>query len=140
MTHSRERWYRTLFWVSAVYDITLGIVFMFFYRPVFSALGIEDTLPEYTSFLSLIAAFLFVIGVAYALIARGDLERNRDLIAVGILYKAAYFFVALWYLIAGVYPHIVFFTVFGLADLAFGIAMIECWWFLTRKESERSNG
>ena len=140
MTHSRERWYRTLFWASAVYDITLGIVFMFFYRPVFSALGIENTLPEYTSFLSLIAAFLFVIGVAYALIARGDLERNRDLIAVGILYKAAYFFVALWYLIAGVYPHIIFFAVFGLADLAVGIAMTECWWYLARLESARSDG
>jgi formate/nitrite transporter FocA (FNT family) len=137
MTNSRERWYRTLFWISAVYDMTLGIVFMFLYRPVFSALGIEDTLPEYTSFLSLIAAFLFVIGIAYALIARGDLERNRDLIAVGVLYKAAYFSVALWYLAAGVYPHIIFFAVFGLADLAFGIAMAECWWYLGRPVQNR---
>ena len=137
MTGSRELWYRTLFWISAVYDLTLGIVFMFFYRPVFAALGVEDTLPEYTSFLSLIAAFLFVIGIAYVFIAVGDLERNRDLIAVGVLYKAAYFSVTLWYLIVGVYPHIIFFTVFGLADLAFGIAMAECWWYLGRPEATR---
>jgi len=132
MSPDRERWYRILFWIAAVYDLTLGIVFLFFYRPAFEALGIEDTLPEHTSFLSLIAAFLFVIGIAYVFIARGDLVRNRDLIAVGALYKLAYFSVALWYLIGGVYPHIVFFIVFGLADLAFLIAMTECWWFVRR--------
>ena len=132
MSAGRERWYRILFWLAAIYDLTLGIVFLFFYRPVFEALGIEDTLPEHTSFLSLIAAFLFVIGIAYVFIARGDLVRNSDLVAVGALYKLAYFSVALWYLIGGVYPHIVFFVVFGLADLAFLIAMVECWWFVRR--------
>ncbi len=130
MSPDRERWYRILFWVAAIYDLTLGVVFLFLYRPAFSALGIEDALPEHTSFLSLIAAFLFVIGVAYVFIARGDLVRNRDLIAVGALYKLAYFSVALWYLVGGVYPHIVFFVVFGLADLAFLIAMVECWWYV----------
>jgi len=104
MSPDRERWYRVLFWVAAIYDLALGVVFLFFYRPAFSVLEIEDALPEYTSFLSLIAVFLFVIGVAYVFIARGDLVRNRDLIAVGVLYKLAYFSVALWYLIGGVYP------------------------------------
>ena len=134
MSPDRERWYRILFWVAAIYDLVLGVVFLFFYRPAFSVLGIEDALPEYTSFLSLIAVFLFVIGVAYVFIARGDLVRNRDLIAVGALYKLAYFSVALWYLIGGVYPHIVFFVVFGHADLAFLIAMAECWWYVDHIE------
>jgi len=136
MSVDRERWYRILFWVAAIYDLTLGIVFLFFYRPAFSVLGIEGALPEYTSFLSLIAVFLFVIGVAYVFIARGDLVRNRDLIAVGALYKLAYFSVALWYLIGGVYPHIVFFVVFGLADLAFLIAVAECWWYIGHIEEK----
>ena len=70
-----------------------------------------------SGYVPLIGAFLFVIGIAYFLIYRGDLVRNVDLIAVGTLYKLAYFSVALWYLIGGVYPHIVFFVVFGLADL-----------------------
>ena len=140
MSPNRERWYRILFWSAAVYDLTLGIVFLFFYRPVFEALGIEDTLPEYTSFVSLIAAFLFVIGIAYVFIARGDLGQNRDLIAIGAVYKLAYFSVALWYLIGGVYPHIVFFVVFGLADLAFFIAMTECWWFVRRLDSSGASG
>jgi len=130
MPSGRERWYRILFWIAAAYDLTLGIVFLFFYRPVFEFLEIEDTIPEHTSFLSLIAAFLFVIGVAYVFIARGDLLRNRDLIAVGALYKLAYFSVALWYFIDGVYPHVVFFTLFGVADFLFLVAMAECWWYL----------
>jgi hypothetical protein len=126
MSPSRERWYRTLFWIAAIYDIVLGVVFLFFYAPVFRFLDIEDALPVYTSYLSLIAVFLFVIGVAYLLIAVGNLEQNRDLITVGILYKLAYFSVALWYLISGVYPHIIFFVVFGVADIFFAVAMIEC--------------
>ena len=137
MSSSRERWYRSLFWIAAVYDIVLGITFLFFYTPVFEFLEIEDTLPTHTSFLSLIAMFLFVIGVAYALIAVGDLERNRDLITVGILYKLAYFSVALWYLISGVYPHIIFFAVFGVADAFFAVTMIECRLYIERHGSDR---
>ena len=140
VTVARERWYRAVFWVAAAYDITLGIVFLFFYRPVFRYLDIEDAVPEHTSFLSLIAAFLFVIGVAYVLIARGDLVRNRDLIAVGALYKLAYFSVALWYLIGGVYPHIVFFAVFGVADLLFLLAITECWWYVRSIEPHPAVG
>jgi len=132
MSADREQWYRILFWVAAIYDLALGVIFLFFYRPVFEWLGIEDAVPEYTSFLSLIAAFLFVIGIAYVFIARGDLVRNRDLIAVGALYKLAYFSVAVWYLIGGVYPHIVFFAVFGVADLVFFVAMTECWLYVRR--------
>ncbi len=134
MSRSCERWYRTLFWIAAVYDIVLGIVFLFFYTPVFRFLDIEDALPVYKSYLSLIAVFLFVIGVAYMLIALGNLERNRDLITVGILYKLAYFSVALWYLISGVYPHIIFFAVFGVADMFFAVAMIECRVYIGRHE------
>ncbi len=135
VSSSREAWYRTLFWIAAVYDIVLGITFLFLYRPVFEWLGVEDTLPEHTSYISLIAVFLFVIGVAYVLIAIGDLERNKDLISVGILYKVAYFSVALWYFIDGFYPHIVFFVVFGVADAFFAITMLECRLFIHRRAS-----
>ena len=140
MSLARERWYRTLFWIAAAYDVALGIAFLFFATPIFEWIGIEDTLPEYTSYISLIAAFLFVIGVAYALIAMGDLYRNRDLITVGILYKVAYFSVALWYLIDGVYPHILFFYVFGLADLVFAVAMTECRLYLRSHEATWMGG
>jgi len=140
MTPARERWYRTLFWMAAVYDIVLGITFLLFSEPVFAWIGIEDTLPEYTSYISLIAAFLLVIGIAYVLLAVGDLYRNKDLITVGVLYKVAYFGVAFAYLIIGVYPHILFFVVFGLADLVFAFAMAECRGFIGRHEQAWMDG
>lgn len=140
MSPARERWYRTLFWIAAVYDIVLGIVFLFFSRPVFEWLGVEDTLPEHTSYISLIAVFLFVIGVAYVLIARGDFFRNKDLITIGILYKVAYFSVALWYLIDGFYPHIIFFVVFGVADAFFAVTMTECRLFIRSHEQAWMDG
>lgn len=140
MSPARERWYRTVFWIAAAYDVALGVAFLFFATPIFEWIGIEDTLPEYTSYIALIAAFLFVIGVAYVLIAMGDLYRNRDLILIGILYKVAYFSVALWYLIDGVYPHILFFYVFGLADLVFAVLMTECWIHLRSREQAWLDG
>ena len=102
--------------------------------------GIEDTLPKQTSFISLIAVFLFVIGVAYVFIAVGDMYRNIDLIAVGILYKVAYFSVALSYLIYGLYPSAIFFWVFGVADGVFAVLMAECWLTLRRTATQRRSG
>jgi formate/nitrite transporter FocA (FNT family) len=134
MSPSRERYYRVLYGVAAVYDLTLGLVFLFFNRKVFEWLDALDTLPEHGAFMSLIAAFLFVIGLAYVFIASGDLRRNVDLIAVGALYKLAYTGVAAYYLAVGDYPHIVFIAVFGVADLIFFALMTESWWFLRRTE------
>ena len=105
-----------------------------------SGLGLIDNFYEIRQLAELgVVLLLFVIGIAYVFIARGDLVRNRDLIAVGALYKLAYFSVALWYLIDGVYPHIVFFVVFGLADLVFFVAMTECWWFVRRLDAESTS-
>ena len=130
MSPTRTRYYRGLYWVAAVYDITLGLVFLFFNRQVFDWLDALDTLPEHGAFLSLIAVFLFVIGIAYGFVALGDLRRNIDLIAVGTLYKLAYTGVAAYYFAIGNYPHWVFVGVFGVADLIFLVLMAETWWYL----------
>ena len=127
MTIAAERWYRILFLVAAVYDLTLGIVFTFFYDTAFAMLDIEGAIPEYEGFLVLIGAFLFVIGVAYALIFRAPLHRNEDLIAVGWLYKLAYFLVALVFFALEGLPHVAFFWVFGIADFVFLLLMYSCW-------------
>jgi len=67
MIASRERFYKGLFLVAAIYDIFLGIIFTFFSKLVFRLLNISDMLPEFGGFISLIGAFLFVIGIAYLL-------------------------------------------------------------------------
>jgi len=134
---ARERYYRRLFVVAAVYDIGLGLAFLFFPRASFDLVGAGSKFPEYTAYVTLIAVFLVVIGVGYALLARGDLVRNLDLIAIGTLYKLAYTGAALFYLITGDYPHIAFVAIFGVADLAFLVLMAECWWYVKGMEKPR---
>ncbi len=130
MDPSRQRYYRGLFLVAAIYDLVLGIVFTFFYGPAFEML---DVTPPEGGYIPLLGSFLFVIGVAYYLIWRGDLHRNRDMILVGTLYKLAYAAIALIFWAMGDVPHVAFAAVFGLADLVFFFLMLECWVYLGRK-------
>ena len=76
---------------------------------------------------------MLVIGIAYFLIARGDLRRNADLILVGTLYKLAYSGTAFYYWSQGNLPHIAFATLFAVADGVFFILMAECCWFLKKE-------
>jgi hypothetical protein len=130
MNASRVKYYKVLFLIAAIYDLVLGIVFTFFYRFAFGLLGISDKLPEYGAYISLIGAFLFVIGVAYYLIYRSDLKGNRDLIMVGALYKFAYCATGLFYFVFGKIPHILFILLFGVIDLIMFVLMLECYVFL----------
>ena len=133
MTPSRERWYRRLYLVATIYDVVLGVVFLFFAGWAFDLLEIRDEIPE-GGYVPLIGAFLLVIGIAYWLIYRGDLVENRDLIAVGTLYKLAYSGVGFWVWAFEEVPHIAFVAVFGIADVVFFVLMLECW-MVVRKEA-----
>lgn len=135
MKPARERYYRSLFAVAAVYDFLLGLTFTFFPTQAFDALGIREKLPAFGGYLTLLGAFVFVIGVAYFLMAIGDLRRNRDLILIGTLYKLAYCTTAFYYWSAGNLPHIAFAALFGAANAVFFVLMAECCWFL-KKESQ----
>lgn len=126
MTPARERWYRGLFLTATVYDVVLGIVFLLFGGWAFALLDIRDEMPE-GGYVPLLGAFLLVIGIAYWLIYRGDFETNRDLIAVGTLYKLAYSGVGFWILAVDEVPHILFVALFGVADVVFFVLMAECW-------------
>src|SRR2546428_13411949 len=119
MAPTREKYYRTLFLVSAIYDLILGIVFTFCYRSAFAWLGLSDKLPPFGGYITLLGAFVFVIGVAYYLIYRGDLPQNRDLIMVGLLYKLAYCSLAFYYFFTGNIPHVIFFLLFCVIDFIF---------------------
>lgn len=127
MKPTREKYYRGLFFIAAIYDLLLGGIFTFCPTQAFSALGISEKLPVFGGYLTLLGAFVLVIGIAYWLIARADLQRNTDLILVGVLYKLAYSASAFYYWAAGSLPHIAFAALFGVADAVFFILMAECW-------------
>jgi hypothetical protein len=133
MNPAREKYYRSLFAIAAVYDALLGITFTFFPAQAYGALGIREKLPVFGGYLALLGAFVFVIGIAYFLIARGDLRRNRDLILIGTLYKLAYSATAFCYWLTGNIPHVIFVALFGVADAVFFILMAECCWSLKKE-------
>lgn len=135
MKPAREKYYRSLFLIAAIYDGILGIVFTFFPARAYEALGIRAQLPQFGGYVTLIGAFLFVIGVAYYLIFRSDLRQNLDLILVGVLYKLAYSSLAFYYWMTGNLPHVIFAALFGVADLIFLVLMAECYCFLRKEAS-----
>jgi hypothetical protein len=122
--------YRVGFSVAALYDITLGFVFFFFYGPIFRALKV--TPPGHPSYAHLTAAFVFVQGVGYLFVAR-DPQRNLDLVRLGALYKLVYCAVAAYYLFTGRLLSNVFgwFAVIDMGFLALFLA------FLRRNRLER---
>jgi uncharacterized membrane protein HdeD (DUF308 family) len=133
MNPAKEKYYRSLFLIAAVYDVVLGITFTFFPARAFDALGIREKLPAFGGYLTLLGAFVLAIGIAYFLIARGDLRRNTDLILVGTLYKLAYSATTFYYWSQGNLPHIAFAALFGVADAVFFALMAECYWSLKQE-------
>jgi len=133
MKPAKEKYYRALFTFAAFYDLVLGLTFTFFPARAFAALNISDKLPAFGGYITLLGAFVLVIGIGYALISRGDLRCNADLILVGTLYKLAYAATAFYYWAEGDLPHVAFGALFGVADAVFFVLMAECWLYLKRE-------
>lgn len=112
--------YRTVFAMASGYDLFLGFIFLFFHQAIYHLLGIQ--LPENPAYLHLATAFVFVQGISYYYVFRNP-RQNTDLVKVGIWYKAVYSGIALYYLIAGGLPHLLF-ALFGIFDLIFGFLFI----------------
>ena len=131
MTSSRLRYYRGLYGVAALYDVALGIVFLFFGKWAFESLDIIESYPV-EGYIQLIGAFVLVLGIGYFLVWRGDLWQNRDLVLVGALYKLAYTGVGFYITLTAEVPHWLFVWGFGVADAVFFVLMIECLYYLYR--------
>ena len=127
MKPGKEKYYRGLFTIAAFYDILLGLTFTFFPTQAFATLGISDKLPAFGGYVTLLGVFVLVLGIGYALISRGNLMANADLILVGTFYKLAYAVTAFYYWAQGSLPHVAFGAVFGVADAVFFFLMAECW-------------
>ena len=133
MSELKLNYYKGLFLIVAIYDLILGIVFTFFYGFAYNMIGATENLPVFGGYLSIIGGFLIVIGIAYYLIYRGDLKKNRDLILVGALFKLAYGAISCYYFAIGDIPNAIFFTVFGIIDIISFILMVECYVRLGKK-------
>jgi hypothetical protein len=121
MKNNKKNYYRGLLIFSSIYDWGLGVLFMLFYIPIFSALNIK--LPENPSYMLLASAFVFVSGFLYWFALKSP-EASRELVKMGAIYKLFYVAVGIYTLMSGILPHFIF-VVFAMADFLFMILYIE---------------
>lgn len=76
-----------LFRIVGVYDVLLGLSFIFFYKNIYQALSI--TLPNHPGYIFVPALFVMCGGVGEFLIAKNTLK-NVDLVVVRLLMKLSF--------------------------------------------------
>lgn len=114
-----RKWIRSLFYVSALYDGVLGLIFLFFWPAIFRMFDV--TPPNHAGYVQFPALLLIIFGVLFLQIAVNP-EANRNLIPYGIALKAAYSGTVFWHeLTTGIPPMWVW---FAWSDLAFLVLFV----------------
>ncbi len=119
---NKNKFFKSLFLIAALYDLILGVVFLTMYKFIYSYFNIA--LPTYPMYLQLSAAFVIAIGIAYYFVYL-NMYRNIDLVKLGIIYKLIYILVAGYYYLIGI-AHVIFFW-FVVFDIIFLVLFV---WFL----------
>ena len=110
----KKAWIRPLFVIAALYDFILGVLFLFWFKPIYTYFGV--TLPNHDGYVQFAAALVAIFGVGFWFVAQAP-ERNRDIIKMGILLKLAYSGTALGHFFFGSIPGI--WMPFAWLDLIF---------------------
>jgi len=110
---------KVLFWIAALYDLILGLVFGLFYQPIYARFGVE--LPNHPGYVQLSAMFIFIIGVGFYLVARNSRE-NCQIILLGILMKIGFCLVVFSHLVFGTVPPI--YVPFAVLDFVFLVSFL----------------
>ena len=122
------------FRIVGVYDILLGLTFIFFYKSIFAALDI--TLPNHSGYIFVPAFFVICGGVGEFLIAK-NLLRNVDLVIVRLLMKLSFAGVIIFcYFTSGVPKIFLLISVLSIIGVAKNLAFLK--WAKTqiKKSSE----
>jgi hypothetical protein len=115
----RPGWIRPFFFVAALYDIVLGAVYFLGYETFYRRAGVA--LPNHPGYVQLNALFVIIAGVGFWYVARAP-ERNRDLIKMGVLFKAAYAGIIFYYLSHGNMPTM--WLPYAVCDAAFFVVFL----------------
>ncbi len=91
--------HRTLFFSAALFNWTVAAIFLLFYRPIFQLIGISPV-PHNPVYLHLFACMVALFGLAYYWAAK-NLEKNRNLVQLGIIGKLSIFTLVLAYGLSG---------------------------------------
>ncbi|MBI9085284.1 MAG: hypothetical protein JEZ11_16940 [Desulfobacterales bacterium] len=124
----RERYYKNLFLVGALWNWGATGLFFVAWAPLFSLVGLAP--PASPVFLKLFLALAFVFGIGYFWVSQ-DLAGNPAVVQMGILGKVAVFVLMAYYWLIGHIPFVLAMT--GVVDLIFAILFIE--FLFTRKRA-----
>ena len=116
----KEKFYRNLFLIAALYDFILGFCFFAFWRFIFDHI-LKIPYPNYPAFYQAAAAFIFNMGIGFYFVYL-NMYRNIDIVKVGIFFKLFYTGLAFYYVVVENMPWI--FSVFGFLDLIFIVFFI----------------
>jgi hypothetical protein len=110
---------KVLFWVSAVYDGLLGLVFLIWPLKMYEAFDVVP--PNHWGYVRFPAAILLVFALMFLAIARAP-RRNRNLIPYGVLLKVSYCGVVFGYWFTQGIPGM--WKPFAVADVVFGVLFV----------------
>jgi hypothetical protein len=126
----KDKIFKIIFLIAAIYDFVLGLVFFLFYRQIFNYFNI--TIPDYPAYLQMAAAFIIAMGVGYYYVYK-NLYRNIDLVKLGIVYKIVYSGVTTYFYFTDVANRVFFW--FAIFDFIFLCLFI--WFLIYAKKDSR---
>ena len=124
-----------LFFLAAVYDGVLGVVFLLAPSVIFQRF--EVTPPNHFGYVQFPALLLLIFAWMYASVAYAP-EKNSSLIPYGIALKVAYCSIVFYYWFAAEIPYV--WKPFAIIDLCFIILFAIAFIVLKKKPLRGDNG
>jgi len=116
----KQDYYQKVFLIGAIWNWMAASTFVFGYKILFPLFGMP--LPVYPVFFLMFLGICFVFGIGYYWVSQ-DLNKNHDIVKMGIIGKLIVFVGLLWASITGQIHFIL--AGAGFVDLVFAILYIE---------------
>ena len=120
---SQQSYQKIMFVCAAIFNWSAAILFVGLFYISQEYLAMLITVPEQTLWFFFSFVIVFVFGVGYYFISR-DVERNRDIIKLGLVGKIAFFLMVFSYWQKGDVSTIAFSLVFGDAIISMLFAQV----------------
>jgi hypothetical protein len=127
------KWIAPLFWIAAIYDGVLGVLFLAAPSWMFTQLIVPP--PNHMAYVQFPAALLIIFALIFSRIAQDSIA-HRGQIVYGILLKVAYCGLAFYYWFTTDIPWI--WKPFAWIDLVMGVLFVVAYFALSASpQSER---
>lgn len=115
-----RKYYHSLFLIGALWNWGAAILFFFAFQPIFTWLGMKEL--NYPLVIQAFLLLVFAFGIGYFWVSR-DLNKNHDIVKMGIFGKTSLFILFFYYYLAGVIHLLILLCLF--VDLVFAILFAE---------------